>query len=71
MLTIKNNSSAIYDQVDFELSNGILLFSQDWNGEEYGTGFDPRTKRNDGKRYKPIYQEIGNDQFDIIGFDEL
>lgn len=70
MLIIKNNSSAIYDGVDFELENGILLFTNDWNGEIYGTGFNPRTKENDGNHYKPVYKEISEDEFEIIGFEE-
>lgn len=69
MLKITNYSHSFYNNVDFELENGILLFEKDWNGEIYGTGFNPGTGKDDGLRYIPIYDELKNDQYEIVGFE--
>ena len=71
MLKIKNeNITRVGYLVDYELENGILLYDTDWNGEIYTEGFDPVTEKNNSRSYKPVYKEIEEDQFEIIGFEE-
>lgn len=71
MLKIKNeNVKWVGYQADYELENGILLFDTDWNGEIYTEGFDPKTEKSNGRRYSPVYKEVDEEQFEIIGFEE-
>lgn len=71
MLKIKNeNVNWVGYLADYELENGILLFDSDWNGEIYREGFDPKTKKNNGRYYRPVYKEVDEDEFEIIGFEE-
>lgn len=51
---------------DYELENGILLFSTDWNGEIYGTGFDPINESDDKNEYRPVYENE-----EVVGFDTI
>lgn len=57
--------------VDYKLENGVLLYDMDWNGERYNEGFDPRLVRNTGMAYLPIYVEVAEDEFEIVGFEEM
>lgn len=47
---------------DYELENGDLLYTIDWNGERY--------EISDGTYWRPVYaeEENGNGGFDIVGF---
>lgn len=68
MLLIKNKSLKINgNMVDYELENGILLYSIDWNGELYGNGFNPDNKENTNCEYKPVYKY----QLDNIDISEV
>lgn len=70
MLLIKNKSLKINgNMVDYELENGILLYSIDWNGELYGNGFNPDNKENTNCEYKPVYK-YQLDDIDISEFEE-
>ena len=72
MIKIKEkNVKWVSSTADYELENGVLLFSKDWNGEIYGNGFDKENKIETNKEYKPIYKEIAKEEFEIIGFEEL
>lgn len=46
------------------LEDGTILWHQDWNGEEYNDN-------DTGKRYRPVYEEVGEDDYDIIGYEEV
>lgn len=68
--------------IETKLSNGldyviknknliIFLYNMDWNGEIYTKGYyHDGTQRKDYS-YEPIYKEIGEDEFKIIGFKEI
>ena len=49
---------------DYELEDGTLLHSSEWNGEVY------TVKNKDGSetRYFPVYNQI-DDEYEIIGFE--
>lgn len=70
---------------DYELENGILLFDEDWNGEIYGNGYDPKNECETNTEYIPIYRfeldnintddlkensDEWNKALEIIGFEE-
>lgn len=44
------------------LENGVILIDTEWNGECY---------LSDGKEYRPVYNEIEEDDTEIIGFYEI
>lgn len=46
------------------LEDGTILWHQDWNGEEYN---DTDT----GKRHRPVYEEVEDGNFEIIGYEEI
>lgn len=50
---------------DYKLNNGTYLHESEWNGEVYTV-----KQGKEEKIYKPVYKEITEDQFDIIGFEE-
>lgn len=66
---IKIKKKKPFENVDYELSNGILLFKIDWSKEKlcYINGFDPKYEMTTNKNYSPIY----NLGFELIGFDEV
>lgn len=43
------------------LENGIILIRDEWNGEYYDTN---------SMRYYPVYEQLGEDDFEIIGYEE-
>lgn len=70
MIKIKNeNVVRNFHQFDYELEDGTLLHSNEWNGENY-TVLDRKNHKE--TVYKPIYaKEINeNDSYDIIGFEK-
>lgn len=50
---------------DYELEDGTLLHSSEWNGEVY------TVKNKDGSEtiYFPVYNQIDEDEYEIIGFE--
>lgn len=71
MLLIKNqNVKWVSSKADYELENGVLLFEEDWNGELYRNGFDPKAEKDTNRYYRAIYEEVEPDEFEIIGFEE-
>lgn len=44
------------------LENGAILLQSEWNGEHYFS---------DGKEYAPLYNEVEEDDSEIIGFYEI
>ena len=68
MLLIKNkNFKTNGNMVDYELENGVLLYSNDWNGEIYGNGFNSENTENTNCEYKPVYKY----QLDDIDISEV
>lgn len=72
-------------KADYELENGILLFSGDWNGECYREGYSINDKGCINHEFVPVYRyqydnidisevEENSDEYfnltEIIGFDE-
>ena len=53
-----------YTNKIWTLEDGTELWETKWNGEVY---------EQDGKEYKPVYEEDPDfeDQFDLIGFEEV
>ena len=53
-----------YTNKIWTLEDGTELWDTKWNGEVY---------EQDGKEYKPVYEEDPDfeDQFDLIGFEEV
>lgn len=53
-----------YTSKIWTLEDGTELWDTKWNGEVY---------EQDGKEYKPVYEEDPDfeDQFDLIGFEEV
>lgn len=53
-----------YTNKIWTLEDGTELWDTKWNGEVY---------EQDGKEYKPVYEEDPDfeDQFDLIGFEEI
>lgn len=52
-------------KIDFELENGILLYTEDWNGKFYIRGFDLIGKKYWNFDFNPVYKDS-----EIIGFKE-
>ena len=50
--------------VDAFLENGDVLWEQDWNGEIY-------INEKIGKNYRPVYKQIDEDEFEVIGYEEV
>ena len=50
---------------EYKLEDGTLLHLSEWNGECY------TVKNQDGSetRYFPIYNQIDDDEYEIIGFE--
>lgn len=72
MLEIKRrNFKRVGHMVDFELENGVALFKEDWNGEYYSNGFDLEKEIETNYDYIPVYKEVAEDEFEIIGFKEI
>lgn len=48
------------------LENGVVLIDPEWNGECY-------IIKEDGKErfFRPVYKKISEDDFEIIGYEEL
>lgn len=46
---------------DYQLEDGTLLHPSEWNGEKYFA---------DGHEYVPVYNKIGDDEYEIIGFEK-
>lgn len=62
MIAIKErNPHRMGSYFDYELENGELLHSSEWNGERYHT---------DNGIYRPVCEEDENGDFNIIGFEE-
>lgn len=64
----------VYDPnkcVDAFLENGERLCRQNWNGEMYGDSINPETERYTGKEYRPVYKQIDEDEFEVIGYEEV
>ena len=53
-----SNNSPVY------LDNGVILIDTEWNGEIY---IETSTK----KEYRPIYNQLGEDDFEIVGYEEV
>jgi hypothetical protein len=77
MLKIKerNVKNSIGHEVDYILENGVELYSIDWNGEIYSQGYLRKDKFQLGENlnysYRPVYKEIGEDEFELLGFEEI
>ena len=50
---------------DYELEDGTLLHSSEWNGEVYTV----KNKAGSETRYFPVYNQIDDDEYEIIGFE--
>jgi hypothetical protein len=50
--------------VDAFLENGDVLWNKDWNGEIY-------SNQETGKEYRPVYRQIDEDEFEVIGYEEV
>lgn len=49
------------------LENGVILLDSEWNGEEYIVrGLD-----GSEKVYTPVYSEVDEDEFEIVGYEEI
>lgn len=67
---VKIDLKAKYESgVDYTLENGTKLYLMDWNGEIYTNGFNNGSHTYLG--YRPVYKEISEDEFEIIGFEEI
>ena len=44
------------------LENGEILIEKEWNGEKYILG--------NGKSYRPVYRQLDEDDYEIIGYIE-
>jgi hypothetical protein len=84
MILIKKRN--VSKEIDYELENDIQLFSEDWNTEVYGNGWNPVESKNTDCEYRPVYRfqlenksldevEENSDEWDrlneIIGFEEF
>lgn len=50
--------------VDAFLENGDILWTKDWNGEIY-------SNEKNGKEYRPVYKQIDEDEFEVVGYEEV
>lgn len=57
------------EQIDYVLEDGTELFTMDWNGEIYTNGL--KELKDTNKRYRPIYNKINDDEYEVIGFEEI
>lgn len=71
MIKIKNkNVERNFHQFDYELEDGTLLHSDEWNGENYTI---LHRKNHKETVYTPVYSKEPNetDTFEIIGFEKI
>lgn len=69
MIKIKNKDIKVNGHwFDYELEDGTMLHSSEWNGEEYIIA-----ENNVEITYRPIYteEENSNGGYDIIGFENI
>lgn len=68
MLKIKETNHRTHSGhfFDYLLEDGTMLHSSEWNGEVY------TVKTEDGyeKTFRPVYEEIAEDEFVIVGFED-
>lgn len=76
MLKIKKEN--INTDIEYQLENDVYLFNVDWNGECYLTGATETEAtdvmagyKDNNRRYDPVYKEVAEDEFEIIGFEEI
>lgn len=71
MLKIKKEN--INTDIEYQLENDVYLFKVDWNGECYLTGATDVIVgyKDNNRRYDPAYKEVAEDEFEIIGFEEI
>lgn len=50
------------DPLNVFLENGEILIEREWNGEKYILG--------NGKSYRPVYRQLDEDDYEIIGYIE-
>ena len=79
MLKIKAEHVEWMDTMfDYELENGQLLHTSEWNGEEYVTRYkwngDEFVEAGEVLSYRPVYNVINegteDEEWEIIGFEE-
>ncbi len=86
MIKVKNINVNFNGSIfDYELENGLLLHSSNWNTELYSEALDSKTGKIIKNEYKPIYKyeeenidisileensEEWNNALEIIGFEE-
>ena len=64
----------VYDSnkcVDAFLEKGERLCRQNWNGEVFTDSIDFETEKYTGKEYRPVYRQIEEDCFEVIGYEEV
>ena len=66
----RNIKNELGHEIDYVLENGVELYSQDWNGEIYAKGYDRKNHKDTEYYYRPVYKELENEDFEIIGFEE-
>lgn len=49
------------ESFDYKLEDGELLHFTEWNGEYYDT---------ESGIYRPVYKQIDDDEWEIIGFEK-
>lgn len=87
MLKIKEGygKDNLHGEYDYILENGVMLFSQDWNGEAYIRALNIETNEWNNNTFKAVYrfqqEEINIEELEenspewqkateIIGFEE-
>lgn len=70
MILIKNeNVKYDHERYDYELENGLLLNSHDWNGDAYIRAFDKNKGSYNNSTFKPIHR-YETDNIDISEIEE-
>lgn len=56
------NTYGLQNYLPVYLDNGIILIEIEWNGERYSGEYG---------EYRPVYQQVGEDDFEIIGYEKV
>lgn len=56
------STCGLEDPLNVFLENGEILIEREWNGEKYIL--------ENGKSYRPVYRQLDEDDYEIIGYIE-
>lgn len=74
MIMFKIIETKLSNGLDYVIKNKnliIFLYNMDWNGEIYAKGYYHDGVERKDYSYKPVYKQLSEDEFELIGFKEI